>query len=117
MLRGLRGGEPITADELTAARRSRVGSLAVRIDGTDSLVARMVELVRDTLPLDYFDRYAARASNVTAGELTAVAARVIDMDHLIIVVAGDRKIIEPALRAANLAPLVIVDATGRPVSP
>jgi zinc protease len=117
MLRGLRGGEPITADEVAAARRSRVGSLAVRIDGADSLAARMVELVRDTLPLDYFDRYAARASSVTAGELTAVAARVIDMDHLIIVVAGERKIIEPALRAANLAPVVIVDASGRPVSP
>ena len=117
MLRGLSGGEPITADELAAARRSRVGSLAVRIDGPDSLAARMVEMVRDTLPLDYFDRYAARVSSVTADELTAAAARVIDMDHLIIVVAGDRKIIEPALRAANLAPLVIVAASGRPVSP
>lgn len=117
ILRGLRGAEPITADELASARRARVGSLAARIDGPDSLAARMVEMVRDTLPLDYFDRYAARASSVTADELTAAAARVIDMDHLIIVVAGDRKIIEPALRAANLAPLVIVDASGRPVSP
>ncbi len=117
ILRGLHGGEPITADELAAARRARVGSLAARIDGPDSLAARMVELVHDTLPLDYFDRYAARASTTTADELTAAAARVIDMEHLIIIVAGDRKIIEPALRAANLAPLVIVDANGRSVSP
>jgi zinc protease len=117
MLRGLRGAEPITADELAAARRTRVASLAARIDGQDSLAARMVEMVRDTLPLDYFDQYAAHASSITAGELTAAAARIVDMEHLIIVVAGDRKIIEPALRAANLAPLVIVDANGRSISP
>jgi len=33
----------------------------------------------------------------------------------VIVVTGDRKVIEPALRAANIAPVVIVDANGRPV--
>ena len=117
MLRGLRGNEPISPDELAAARRSRVGSLASRIDGADLVASRVVELVRDTLPLDYFDRYAARASSLTAADLTAVAARVIDMDHLVIVVAGDRKVIEPALRAANLAPVVVVDSSGHPVAP
>ena len=117
MLRGLRGGEPITPDELAAARRSRVGSLASRIDGSDLVASRVVELVRDTLRLDYFDRYAARASSVTAADLTAAATRVIDMDHLVVVVAGDRKVIEPALRAANLAPVVIVDSSGHPVAP
>ena len=35
---------------------------------------------------------------------------------IVIVVTGDRKIIEPALRAANLAPIVIVDASGKPLS-
>jgi hypothetical protein len=33
---------------------------------------------------------------------------------LIIVISGDRRIIEPALRAANLGPIVVVDADGRP---
>lgn len=117
MLRGLRGVEPISSDELAAARRSRIGSLAAGIDGPDLVAARLVEVFRDSLPLDYFDRYAARASSVTAADLTATAARVIDMEHLVVVVAGDRKVIEPALRAANLAPVVIVDSSGHPVAP
>ena len=117
MLRGLRGSEPISRDELAAAQRSRIGPLAARIDGADSLSTRLAELVRDTLPLDYWNRYAERVSALTVNDVTEAAARVLDMDHLVIVVTGDRRVIEPALRAANIAPVVLVDANGRPLSP
>ena len=116
MLRGLRGAAPISPAELGSAQRLRVGPLAARIDGADAVSARLAEIVRDTLPLDYWDRYAAEVSALTVNDLTAAAARVLDMDHLVIVVAGDRKVIEPALRAANIAPVVVVDANGRPIS-
>ena len=112
MLRNLRDGvaEPITPAELAAAQRIRLGSLATRMDGADSLSARAAEIRRDDLPFDYWDRYAAHVSASTLKQVAAAAARVLDMDHLVIVVAGDRKVIEPALRAANIAPVVLVDA-------
>jgi zinc protease len=116
MLRGLRGAAPISTSELAAARQLRVGSLAARFDGADALSARVAEIVRDTLPLDYWDRYVAAISELTVNDVAAAAERVLDMDHLVIVVAGDRKLIEPALRAANIAPVVVVDAAGRPVT-
>lgn len=116
ILRGLRGAVPISAAELLAAQRNRIGALAARMDGADSLSARLAEIVRDSLPLDYWDRYAARLSTLTTSEVAAVATQVIDMDHLVIVVVGDRHVIEPALRAANIAPVVIVDASGRPAT-
>ena len=46
-------------------------------------------------------------------DVVAAARRVIDPDRLIVVVTGDRRILEPALRAANLGPIVVVDADGR----
>jgi predicted Zn-dependent peptidase len=101
--------------ELDAVRRSRVGALPARIDGPDSLAARVAELVRDRLPLDYFDQYAARMANVAAPDVAAAASKYIDLDHLVIVVTGDRATIEPALRAANIAPVVVVDANGKPI--
>ena len=116
MLRGLRGARPISAAELAAAQRSRIGALAARSDGADSLSARLADIVRDGLPVWYWDRYAARVSALTADDVTAAAARVIDMEHLVIAVAGDRSVIEPALRAANIAPVVLVDANGRALS-
>ena len=117
MLGRLDRAEPITAAELEAAQRSRVRALAAHMDGADSLSARMAELVRDSLPPWYWNRYAARISSLSVADVNAAARQVIDMDHLVIVVAGDRRIIEPALRAANIAPVVLVDTYGHPVPP
>lgn len=115
MLRGLRTNEPVTPTELGAAVRNRVGSLPSRIDGPDSIAARLVEIARDGLPGDYFERYATTMSAVTPADVAGAAARYIDVDHLVIVVSGDRSVIEPALRAARIAPVVLVDGSGRPV--
>ena len=102
--------------ELDAARRNRVGTLPARLDGPDSIAARLVEIARDGLPLDYFESYASRMNAVTAGDMTAAAAKYLDTSHLVVVVSGDRAVIEPALRAANIAPITVVDATGHPTA-
>lgn len=115
ILRGIRTDQPVTADELEAARRNRVGSLPARIDGSDSIATRLVEMTRDGLPADYFEQYARRMSSVTAAQVTAAANRYADPTHLIIVVTGDRSVLEPALRAAKLGPVIVVDALGKPV--
>ena len=115
LLRALAGAKPATPQELDVVRRARVGALPVRIDGPDSLAARVVEMVRDRLPLDYFDRYATGMASVTASAVAAAAAKYIDPEHLVIVITGDRATIEPALRAANIAPVVVVDANGKPI--
>ena len=52
------------------------------------------------------------ASSSVAG-IAEAARRVIDLDHLIVVVSGDRRVIEPALRASRLGPIVVVDTDGR----
>lgn len=115
ILRGLRIDQPVTNDELEAARRNRVGTLPSRIDGPDSIVTRLVELTRDGLPRDYFEQFAKRMSSVTTADVTAAANHYIDLDHLVIVVTGDRTVLEPALKAAKIAPVVLVDALGRPI--
>lgn len=117
LLRGLRGDRAATAAELDAVRRNRIGALPARIDGPDSIAARMVEMIRDRLPLDYFDEYATRMASVAPSDVARAASKYIDLDHLIIVVTGDRATIEPALRAANIAPIVVVDANGKPIDP
>jgi zinc protease len=115
LLRGLRGDRPATMQELDAVRRNRVGALPARIDGPDSLAARVVEMVRDHLPLDNLDQYATRMASVAATDVAAAVLKYIDHEHLIIVVTGDRATIEPALRAAKIAPVVVVDANGKPI--
>jgi zinc protease len=74
-------------------------------------------MVRDGLPLDFYDTYAARVASVTGAEVAAAASKYIDTKHLVIVATGDRAILEPALRAANIAPVIVVDPNGKPIEP
>jgi zinc protease len=115
LLRGLRGSAPVSAAELKTAINARIGPLFNRTDGPDAVAARMVEALRDNLPPDFLGRYAEEISKLTPADIAAAAAKHIDVDHLVIVVTGDRKALEPALRAANIAPVVLVDANGRPI--
>jgi zinc protease len=108
ILRELRNTHPPTEAELDAVRASRVGVLPSRIDGPDSIVTRLVEIARDGLPLDFFERYASRMSSVTLADLKAAAARHVDVDHLVIVVTGDARVLEPVLSAAKLAPVTVL---------
>jgi predicted Zn-dependent peptidase len=116
VLRALRDTQPPAAAEVDAGRRARIGSLPARFDGADSVAARIVELVRDGLSPEYFADWSARLGSMPASDVVSAAHRVIDTDHLIVVVSGDRRVIEPALRAANLGPIVVVDADGKPKS-
>ena len=45
-----------------------------------------------------------------------VAKQYIDLDHLAIVIVGDREAIEAPLKATGIAPIVVLDGRGRPSS-
>jgi hypothetical protein len=53
---------------------------------------------------------------VTKADLVRVAKQYIDLDHLVIVIVGDRASIEAPLKATNIAPVVVVDLDGKPVT-
>jgi hypothetical protein len=46
----------------------------------------------------------------------AAASKYLDPDHMAIIVVGDRQLIEPALEAAHVAPIVAVDLQAKPTS-
>ena len=60
------------------------------------------------LPASYYNDYIAGIDRVTTRDLADAARRYIDPSHTAIVIVGDRKVIEAPLRAAGIAPLVIL---------
>lgn len=108
VLRGLREAPP-SAEDLQAGRRARVGALWTRLDGPDDTANQIAESVRDGLPPDYLEKYAAGMNAVTSADVAAAAAKYLDLDHLVVVVGGDRKVLEPAIRAANLGTVEIIE--------
>jgi zinc protease len=108
LLRDLHGARPVTAAELDFARHSLVGRLPVTTETLNGTAAAAFEVMTFRRSPRYFATYANRIASVTLAQVQAAAAKYIDPDHLVIVVAGDRARIEAPLRATGI-PVVIVD--------
>jgi zinc protease len=77
----------------------------------------ITSLVVQGLPDDYFQTYAKNVSAVTKEDLARVAKRYIDLEHLAIVIVGDRSKVEESLKATNIAPITMLDIEGNPATP
>ena len=60
------------------------------------------------LPEDYFSKYVQNIEAVTAADVQRVAQKYIQPGRLAVVVAGDRKTIEPGIRALNLGAIKVM---------
>jgi len=76
------------------------------VETVDAVANRLTFLVQNGLPMNYYDGYVARIARVTPKDVSAVAAKYLDPAHLVIVVAGDRKTLEPELRATGIGTVV-----------
>jgi len=67
------------------------------------------------LPLDYYNNYVQSVEAVTQADVTRVAQQYINPGSLAIVIVGDRKTIEEALKSTNIGPISIRDMRGQPI--
>ena len=107
------GARPVTAAELDFARASLVNGLAGQWETTDAVSESIGAIASYGLPDDYFDTLPARIEAVTAADAEKAARRVVRPDRLTWIIAGDRKAIEPKLKALGLD-LKVLDADGKP---
>jgi zinc protease len=106
----------VTDKELDFARTNRIAGLPATLESDDQIAnAVAFTILQNNLPPDYYQQYVRRISTISAADVSAAASKYIEPDSATIVIVGDRKVIEPGLRAANVAPIVIVDENGKPV--
>jgi len=113
-LRGIRGERPITDEELSTAKNALTERLPGTFASAQSINNAIVSLWTQGLPDDYYQQYAARIAAVQRDDVVRVARQYVDVDHLVIVVVGDRSTIEGPLRAIRVAPIAITDIEGNP---
>jgi predicted Zn-dependent peptidase len=112
-LRAIR--DTIPSDELAKAKRYLQLGLPDAFETTTDIASQLVPLVVYGLPLDFYDGYVRRIGQVTQADVQRVAQRYVDPSRLAIVVVGDRKSIEPTIRALNMGEVSVRDMTGAPV--
>ena len=114
-LRGVQGGIPFTPDEIQQGKESLIQGLPRRFSSVNAIGSAIATIYVQGLPESYYEDYAAKINAVTSDDLVRVAKKYIDLDHLNIVVVGDRATIEAPLRATGVAPIVVLDAEAKPV--
>ena len=115
-LRGIRGGRPITDEELKTAEDNLVQGLPQSFASVRAVNGAISDIYLEELPQDYYQNFARSVRAVTKEDVARVANKYIDPDHLAIVIVGDRKQIEGPLKATGIAPLVLLDLNGDPVA-
>jgi len=114
-LRGVQGSKPFTDDEIQQGKESLIQGLVRRFESVGATGSSISGIYVQDLPDTYFQDYARNVEAVTADDLTRVAKKYIDLDHLNMVIIGDRARIEEPLRKTGIAPIVVLDINGKPV--
>jgi predicted Zn-dependent peptidase len=100
--------KPVPADELARAKNYVALRFPSAFEATSDISRRLEEALVYKLPDDYFAKYVQNIQAVTAADVQRVAQKYINPDRLAVVVVGDRKVIEPGIRALNLGPIKVM---------
>src|ERR1043166_5720231 len=111
-LKGIVGEKPITDEEIKTAKESLIQGLPQRFASVSAISSAITSVVVQGLPDDYYQTYASNVSAVTKEDLARVAKKYIDLNHLAIVIVGDRSVVEGPLKATNIAPITLIDIDG-----
>ena len=113
-LKGIVGEKPITDEEIKTAKESLIQGLPQRFASVTAISNAITSLTVQGLPDDYYQTYAKNVSAVTKEDLLRVAKKYIDLNHLAIVIVGDRSVVEAPLKATGIAPITMIDIEGNP---
>ena len=104
------GARPPSQEELDKAKVRKVLQLPGSRETQNAVGNSMRIILQGGLPDDYWDTYAAKVKALTTGDLKDAARTLIDPDHLIWVIVGDRAKIEKSVRELNLGEVRIIQA-------
>ncbi len=109
-LRGIRGDQPATAAELARVKNSETLRLPGSRETIGQVAGSIEQLVTYGLPDNYYDTYASKVREVSLADVAKAAAMVVQPDHMVWVVVGDRAKIEPGIRELGLGDVQVLAA-------
>jgi zinc protease len=107
--------QSVPASELSRAKRYLQLQLPGNFETTQDIAFQLVPVALYGLPLDYYNNYVQNIEAITETDIARVAQQYINPGLLAVVIVGDRKSIEPGLKAINVGPVVLRDMSGQPI--
>ncbi len=78
----------ISSDELETAKSYLIGHLALEFETSDDLAEKVLELIEDGLPLDYWNDYPDKLQALKADDVNTAAMTYLDTGHDVMVLVG-----------------------------
>jgi zinc protease len=100
VLRGIKTG-PIPQDEVTMAKEYLIGGFPLSTATLGAVASRWLAGVVMNLGPEYLNEFVPKVRAITTQEVVSAMAKDLDLDHLVIVVAGDSRAIEKSLQDAD----------------
>jgi len=113
--KGILSDKPVTPEELKKTQVNETLRLPGAWETAGRVAGSVAEIVRFSLPDDYFQTYPDKIRALTLPDVEKAAHTIIHPDRLIWVVVGDRAKIESGIRELNMGELHLLDADGNPV--
>lgn len=107
--------QSVPPEELSKAKRYLQLQLPSDFETTQQIAGALVPVAMYGLPLDYYNNYVQNIEAITPADVERVARQYVNPGSLAVVIVGDRKSIEPTLKAVNIGPISIRDMTGQVV--
>ena len=117
-LRAIR--DTVPPDELAKAKKYLQLGLPGSLETTQGIASEFLPLIAYGIPLDFFSSAVQQYGAVTQADVQRVARQYVNPDKLTIVLVGDRKVIEPGIRALKPGEIItrdIRDVLGAPPTP
>ncbi len=102
--------EPIPTAELTRAKNYLSYTLPSELETNSQFADALEGMVVYGLAEDFLSTYVGRVQAITAEQVHQAALRYIDPEKVVVVLVGDRKLVEPQLKSLNLGPIEYLDA-------
>lgn len=107
--------EPVTADELKAAKTYRAGSFSRSLENSGTIASFAINIDKYNLPKDYYKNYLKRLDAVTAQDVQNAAKRYIKPENAWIIVTADKQYADKLTRFASDGKVQWYDMHANPV--
>jgi zinc protease len=115
-LENLAGAKPISEEELTGARETRVRGYAQRFESQARIGQQIAELWSLQLPLTELQREVDATASAGLQDVLTASRQYVKSETATMLLVGDYDQIEPGLRSLELGEIVVLNQEGRPAN-
>jgi zinc protease len=102
----------ITDEEFAFTKSALVASEALEYESIGQKAGYILQMANRNLPTDYADQQLRILQSMTKEQINALAKEQLNLDNLVVVVAGDLLEVQPKLEALGMGKMQVLEPTG-----